>query len=107
MGFIFAFLLPIINWCFILSTHSGNSASHSHSLNGLHLFTEVVSSSPAKKRTETELDLDYIDVVMSHLTYDSLFGLQMDTNNNIKMQGKKIIGNIGYYLYSTTVLFRR
>ena len=34
--------------------------------------------------------MDYIDVVMSQLTYESLFGLQMDTNNNIKMQGKKI-----------------
>lgn len=40
---IFAPNFPIINWCFISSTHSGNSASHSHSLNGLHLFTEVVS----------------------------------------------------------------
>lgn len=34
---------------------------------------------------------------MSHLTCDSLFDLLMDTNNNIKIQSIRIIGNIGHY----------
>lgn len=48
----------------------------------------------------------HTDVLMSHLTCDSLFGLLIDTNNNIKMYTVRIIGNIGHYLYWIKVFFK-